>query len=222
MIASMASIGFAQNTGNKPEGPPIIDITNTPEATSQAKTFASPGPVIDGTKPFVATFTTNKGEIVVELATDTPDTVNSLAFLAAKNFYDGQAFFYLDHNYWAQTGDPACNPDLQQVCTGTGDAGYRVAVEVGKLKHVKWAVVAPSVQGSEDLVSGGQFRILFADDERLDGTETVFGMVVEGQDILESAAQFHLCTALTQETPGCQKDFSDALIIENVSVEPAG
>ncbi len=223
MIASMASVGLAQSGGgSKPEPAPIIDITNTPEATSQAKVFASPAPVVDGTLPFVATFSTNKGEIVIELATDTPETVNSLAFLAAKNFYDGQAFFFLDQQYWAQAGDPACNPELDQICTGTGDAGYPLPVEVGSLKHVKWAVVAPSKQGSEDIVSAGQFRILFADDSRLDGTETVFGTVVEGQDILESAANFHLCTALTQEEPGCQEDFTEAILIEDVVVEAAG
>lgn len=222
MIASMASVGLAtSSSGTKPPPPPIIDITNTPAATSQAKVFASPAPVIDGTKPYNATFKTNKGDIVVKLATDTPDTVNSLAFLAAKNFYDGQAFFYLDHEYWAQVGDPACNPDLEQVCTGTSDAGYKLPLEAGTLKHVKWAVVAPSVQGTADEVSGGQFRILFAEDSRLDGTETVFGTVIEGQSILENAATLHLCTALTQQEAGCAKDFTDAIIIEDVTVEPS-
>jgi cyclophilin family peptidyl-prolyl cis-trans isomerase len=233
MIASMASVGLATQGSTKPDPPPIIDITATPQATSQAKVFASPAPVIDGTKPYNATFKTNKGDIVVELATDTPETVNSLAFLAAKNFYDNQAFFYLDHNYWAQVGDPACNPELDQTCTGTGDAGYKVALENGEGsefaetvnplhgKHLKLSLVAPSLQGSEDLVASGQFRILFADDARLDGTETVFGMVIEGQSILENAATLHLCTALTQQESGCAEDFTDAIIIEDVVVAPS-
>ena len=177
--------------------------------------------MIDGTKAYNATFKTNKGDIVIKLATDTPETVNSLAFLAAKNFYDGQAFFYLDHSYWAQAGDPACNPDLDQTCTGTGDAGYKLPLEAGTLKHVKWAVVAPSVQGTADEVSGGQFRILFADDSRLDGTETVFGNVIAGQSILENAPTLHLCTALTQQESGCAEDFTDAIIIEDVVVAPS-
>lgn len=221
MIASMASVGLASQGSPNPEPPPIIDITATPVATSQAKIFASPAPVIDGTKPYNATFKTNKGDIVVKLATDTPETVNSLAFLAAKNFYNNQAFFYLDHTYWAQAGDPACNPDLDQTCTGTGDAGYKLPLEAGSQKHVKWALVAPSLQGSEDLVASGQFRVLFADDERLDGTETVFGMVVEGQSILENAPNLHLCTALTQQESGCAEDFTDAIIIEDVVVAPS-
>jgi cyclophilin family peptidyl-prolyl cis-trans isomerase len=221
MIASMASVGLATQGGTKPDPAPIIDITATPQATSQAKVFASPAPVIDGTKPYNATFKTNKGDIVVKLATDTPETVNSLAFLAAKNFYDNQAFFYLDHAYWAQVGDPACNPDLDQTCTGTGDAGYNLPLEAGTLKHVKFALVAPSLQGTADEVSGGQFRILFTDDARLDGTETVFGTVIAGQDILENAPNLHLCTALTQQEPGCAEDFTDAIIIEDVVVAPS-
>jgi cyclophilin family peptidyl-prolyl cis-trans isomerase len=222
MIASMASVGLAASSGGtKPTPPSPIDITATPQATSQAKVFASPAPVIDGTKPYVATFKTNKGDITIKLATDTPQAVNSLAFLAAKNFYDGQAFFYLDHAYWAQAGDPACVEGLQQACTGTSDAGYKLPLEAGSLKHVKWAVVAPSVQGAGDEVSGGQFRILFADDSRLDGTETVFGTVTGGQDILSNAPDLHYCTALTQQEAGCATDFSNAIIIQDVVVAPA-
>lgn len=221
MIASMAAVGFGLGGGTKPAPPPIIDITQTPGATSAAKTFSSPAPVIDGTKAYNATFKTNKGDIVIKLATDTPETVNSLAFLAAKNFYDGQAFFYLDHSFWAQAGDPACNPSLDTVCTGTSDAGYKLPVEAGSLQHVKWNVVAPLVQGAGDLVSGGQFRILFADDHRLDGQETVFGTVIAGQSVLEEAPNLHLCTALTQDQPGCAKDLSAAIIIQDVTLAPS-
>jgi cyclophilin family peptidyl-prolyl cis-trans isomerase len=221
MIASMASVAFINNSsGNEPDPPPIIDITNTPQATSQAKVFPSPARVVDGTKPYRATFKTSKGDIVIDLATDTKEAVNSLAFLAGKNFYDGQAFFYIDHRYWAQAGDPACNPELDQTCTGTGDAGYKLPVEGGTLKHVKWSVVAPAVQGGDSLVSAGQFRVLFADDPRLDGGETVFGTVVQGQDILESAPDFFLCSAVTQQIDNCSQDLSQALLIEDVVVEP--
>jgi cyclophilin family peptidyl-prolyl cis-trans isomerase len=220
MIASMAAVGFSAGQSQTPEPPPIIDVTITPAATSQAVNFASPAPVIDATKPYQATIKTNEGDIVIDLATDTPQTVNSLAFLAAKNFYDNQAFFYVDHNYVAQVGDPVCNPELQQICTGTGDAGYRVPTETGSLEHTKWNVVAPSIQGSDNEVSGGQFRILFADDHRLDGTETVFGTVVSGQDVLENAPNFLLCSALTQQSANCAKDLSGALVIEDVTVTP--
>jgi peptidyl-prolyl cis-trans isomerase B (cyclophilin B) len=221
MIVSMAAVGLGISQGKGNVTPPaIIDITPTPQASAAAKIFASPAPVIDATQPYNATLTTNKGDIVIKLATNTPQTVNSFAFLAAKGFYDNTAFFYLDHQYWAQGGDSECNPDGTTTCTGTGDAGYKIPVETTPAKHVTWAVVAPLVQGT-DLVSGGQFRILFKDDARLDGTETVFGTVTQGQDILQAQPDMKLCSALTQTVVGCDKDLSNALVIQHVTIAPA-
>jgi cyclophilin family peptidyl-prolyl cis-trans isomerase len=222
MIASMASVGLATQGGTKPDPPPIIDITATPQATSQAKVFPEgPSIVNDPELDYIATLRTNQGNIVIRLDKKAKAAVNSFHFLAGKNFYDNQAFFYVDHSYWAQAGDPACNPDLEQTCTGTGDAGYKLPTEASSIQHVAGAVVAPSVQGAADEVSGGQFRILFANDARLDGTETVFGTVIEGMSILENAATLHLCTALTQQESGCAEDFTDAIIIEDVVVAPS-
>jgi cyclophilin family peptidyl-prolyl cis-trans isomerase len=221
MIVSMAAVGLGVTQGSQnPTPPPIIDLTPTPQVSAAAKIFASPAPVIDASQPYVATITTNKGDISIKLAKDTPLTVNSFAFLAAKGYYDNTAFFYIDHQFWAQGGDYGCLPDGTTTCTGTGDAGYKIPVETTSAKHVKWAVVAPLVQGTED-VSGGQFRILFTDDSRLDGTETIFGTVVAGQAILEQQPDMRLCSALTQTVPGCDKDLSNALIIQHVVVAPA-
>ena len=221
MIVSMASVGLvSQNSGNNTVKPSPIDITATPVISAAPVNFASPAPVIDGNQPYVATLKTNKGDIEITLATDTPQAVNSFYFLQAKRFYDGAAFFYVDHDFWAQAGDPDCRTDSKATCTGTRDAGYRLPVETGALKHVKWSVVAPEVQGGGNQVSGGQFRILFTADERLDGRETVFGTVTRGQEILEQQSNFLLCTALTQTTPDCAKDLSAALVIESVLVEP--
>lgn len=221
MIASMASVGLvSQTSGNNVARPSPIDITATPVVSSAPVNFASPAPIIDGSDPYVATLTTNEGDIEITLATDTPQAVNSFAFLSAKGFFDGTAFFYIDHDYWAQAGDPDCRADAKSTCTGTRDAGYKLPIEGSGLKHVKFAVVAPEVQGGANQVSGGQFRILFTTDERLDGRETVFGMVTQGQDILEQHADFLLCTALTQSTTDCARDLSGALVIESVSVEP--
>jgi cyclophilin family peptidyl-prolyl cis-trans isomerase len=221
MIVSMASVGLvSSSSGSNTAKPSPIDITNTPVISAAPVNFASPAPVIDATKAYLAAVKTNAGDIEITLATDTPQTVNSFAFLAAKRFFDGAAFFYIDHDYWAQTGDPDCRSDSKATCTGTRDAGYKLPAEDGALKHVKWSVVAPQVQGGADQVSGGQFRILFATDERLDGKETVFGTVTKGQEILEQHADFLLCTALTQTTPDCVKDLSGALVIESVVVAP--
>jgi cyclophilin family peptidyl-prolyl cis-trans isomerase len=217
MIAGMASVGFINQTSGQIDPPPIIDQTVSPEATAQATVFESPAAVNDPSKDYVATIKTNKGDIVIELDKGAKESVNSFHFLASKNFYDGQAFFYVDDTYVAQAGDPACKEGLDQTCTGSGDASYRLDIEESSLNHVRGAVVAPAIQGTES-VSGGQFRILLADDSRLDGTETVFGEVTSGLDIFEG--DFFLCSALTQEVEGCAEDFANAVIIEDVLVEP--
>lgn len=222
MIASMAAVGFASTgsgTSNIQRSDPI-DLTPVPEVTPAVKNFPGPAPVVDGTKVHLITLETNAGDIVIETSPDAPQAVNSFAFLAAKNFYDGTAFFFLDHNYWAQAGDAACSLDSDTTCTGTADAGYKLPIENPEGKHVQWAVVAPSIQGT-DTVSGGQFRILFQADDRLNGRETVVGNVVEGQEILAEALDMKLCSALTQVTPDCQADLANALIIENVTIEEA-
>ncbi|MEO8457499.1 MAG: peptidylprolyl isomerase [Chloroflexota bacterium] len=221
MIVSMAAVGLSRNSSSGNVAPPSpIDVTETPVISAAPINFASPAQVIDGTKPYVATVKTNKGDITITLATDTPETVNSFKFLAAKGFYNDAAFFYVDHAYWAQAGDPDCRADSKTTCTGSNDGGYKLPIEGTALKHVKFAVVAPVVQGGEQ-VSGGQFRILFADDSRLDGKETVFGTVTGGQDVLQNAADFRLCTALTQAVPNCDTDIANTVIIQSVTVAPA-
>ncbi|MEO8039235.1 MAG: hypothetical protein ABI794_10730, partial [Betaproteobacteria bacterium] len=44
------------------------------------------------------------------------------------------AFFYVDHQYWAQGGDSECILDGITTCTGTGDAGYKVPIETTAAK----------------------------------------------------------------------------------------
>ena len=223
MIASMAAVGFGAgftgSSGN--EGAPIVDDPfASAEATPEADQWPEgPGPVLDASQPQIATITTNQGDIVIEFSTEAPEAVNSFAFLAAKNFYDGAAFFYVDKEYFAQAGDPTCAAESENICSGLGGPGYTLAVEDSGLAHEQWAVVAPSMGDGAPDVHGSQFRILYTTDERLDGAETVFGTVVEGQGILEALANFSVCSVSTASD--CQEDLTSALIIEDVKVQAA-
>ncbi|MCH7810666.1 MAG: peptidylprolyl isomerase, partial [Chloroflexi bacterium] len=113
MIASMGAIGFGNFGGSsttRTTAPIIID--STPQPTSDAQQWPEgPPPVIDATSAHIATLKTSDGDIVIALSTEAPQAVNSFAFLAAKNFYDGVAFFYVDQDYFTQTGDPTCTGD---------------------------------------------------------------------------------------------------------------
>jgi cyclophilin family peptidyl-prolyl cis-trans isomerase len=220
MIASMAAVGLVGFGSSSSTGVDPPDEVELPSATPFVKTYDGAAQTIDGTQPHVATIETNKGSIEVELATDAPLAVNSFAFLAGKGFYNGTTFFYVDHDYFAQAGDPTCSTDEDAVCSGIGGPGYTLPVEESSATHDQWAVVAPAVgAGEEAAVHGSQFRILYQADERLNGTETVFGKVVSGQEILESEPSLIPCSVV--DDSGCTEDMSSALVIESVTVRPA-
>lgn len=218
MIAGIAAVGLAPGS-NSPRNPPDIEEPVVAEETpGTAVTFDAPAPTIDESRPYVATIKTDKGDIRVELAMDAPETVNSFAFLAGNGFYNGTTFFYVDPQYWAQAGDPTCQADGEGVCSGSGGPGYSLKLESTREGHDRWAVVAPTLgQGGED-IHGSQFRILYEADPRLDGQETVFGKVVQGQEILEGLKALAPCGVVSTET--CDTDTSSALVIEEIIVEP--
>ena len=223
LIGGLAAVGLGGLSGSGHTPVPIVDIGETPQPTATPAGVRFPdGPVRDpeATQPHKAILVTNGGEIEIELFTDAPEAVNSFAFLAENGFYNGTFFFYVNRNFFAQAGDPACSVSEGSTCTGVGGPGYSLPVEDTTVGHERWAVVAPAVVEGEE-VHGSQFRILFNADERLDGKETVFGRVVAGQEILEDLSDFVPCSVT--ETDSCDPDLdvSSALLIEEVIVEPA-
>ncbi|MCH8815042.1 MAG: peptidylprolyl isomerase [Chloroflexi bacterium] len=218
MIASMAAVGLVGFSGSTNTPAPVFSDEDLPEPTPFVLTYPAPAQTIDGTQPHVATIETNMGTIEVELATDAPNAVNSFAFLAGKGFYDGTAFFFVN-DYFAQAGDPTCNLAEDAICSGVGGPGYILPREDSAGAHEQWAIVAPALGASGDDVHGSQFRVLYQDDLRLDGSETVFGTVTSGQEILESLGSFLPCSVAGGD--GCVDDLSSALVIETIEVRPA-
>jgi peptidyl-prolyl cis-trans isomerase B (cyclophilin B) len=218
MIASLGAVGFGAGFGSSAP-PPILDDELEPEATPATMVFDGPVPTIDTSVPHVAVIQTDQGEIEIELSTEAPAAVNSFAFLAAKGFYEGAAFFYVDQDFFAQVGDPTCAIDSETVCSGVGGPGYTLPLEETDLGHEPWTVVAPAIAEGGQEVHGSQFRILFDEDPRLDGVETVFGRVIRGQDILSAVGNFAPCSIVTTED--CAEDLSGTIIIESVTIQPA-
>jgi peptidyl-prolyl cis-trans isomerase B (cyclophilin B) len=88
-----------------------------------AKQWATPPEMeIDVTKRYVATMSTTKGDIEIELYPQhAPKTVNNFVFLARQGFYDGVVFHRVIAGFMAQGGDPTG--------TGRGGPGYKFADE---------------------------------------------------------------------------------------------
>jgi peptidyl-prolyl cis-trans isomerase B (cyclophilin B) len=221
MIASIAAVGLVPGGTGGRQGaePPPLDDEAVAEEEPGGMTFEAPAKTIDSSRPYLATIKTDKGDIKIELATTAaPETANSFAFLAGSGFYNGTLFFYVDKDYVTQAGDPTCRAGSESVCSGTGGPGYSLKLENAQAPREQWTVVAPTLaQGGED-VNGSQFRILLTNDQRSNVQETVFGKVIEGQNILEGLGDLVPCEVVIAEP--CDSDVSGALVIQDVIVEP--
>ena len=145
--------------------------------------------VIEGKDGVFAIMETSKGEIVFELHyKDTPLTVTNFVGLAegtldatkGKPFYDGLKFHRVISDFMIQGGDPKGN--------GTGGPGYRFEDEiVESLKHDGPGVLSMANAGAG--TNGSQFFITHVETPWLDGKHTVFGRVLEGQDVVNKIVQ---------------------------------
>jgi cyclophilin family peptidyl-prolyl cis-trans isomerase/protein-disulfide isomerase len=144
---------------------------------------SSPEMVIDPAKTYRATIVTEKGDIVLDLyPRDAPAAVNNFVFLARSGWYDGITFFYVVPGFLAQTGDPSD--------TGRGGPGYTIPDEhTNGLIFDRAGLVAMAHPAGVPDSAGSQFFITFGPlepAEEWNGQYTIFGLVIEGMDVVQS------------------------------------
>ncbi|MES3628880.1 MAG: peptidylprolyl isomerase [Longimonas sp.] len=146
---------------------------------SEDLTWSTPPDLtIDTEATYRVEIDTSKGTIVLTLYPEhAPMTVNNFVFLAEQGFYDGLSFHRVIDGFMIQGGDPEG--------TGRGGPGYTFDDEVqdNPLKH-ELGVISMANAGPD--TNGSQFFITRAAQSHLDGKHTVFGIVEEGQDVVDA------------------------------------
>jgi len=152
------------------------------------KRYARAEQVIDPTRRYLATISTDQGDIVIDLdPARAPVTVNNFVFLAREGFYNGLTFHRVVDDFVIQGGCPEGS--------GRGGPGYRFDDEpvVGE-----YGAGAVAMANSGPNTNGSQFFICTVDDRRkLAKSYNLFGQVVSGMDIVTSVGQGDVMRSVT-------------------------
>ncbi|MFH1421946.1 MAG: peptidylprolyl isomerase [Planctomycetota bacterium] len=131
-------------------------------------------------KEKTAVIETDFGKIVFKFFfSDAPKTCQNFIDLANKNFYDNLIFHRIIPGFVIQGGCPKGD--------GTGGPGYNVKAEFNSNKHRFGAV--SMARASHPDSAGCQFYICLSDLPSLDNQYTVFGQLLEGEDVVKKIGQ---------------------------------
>ena len=164
-------------------------------------------------QPVVATISTAKGNIVLELYPNVaPKTVSNFVNLAKDKFYDGTKFHRVISDFMIQGGDPL-SKDSDPSNDGTGGPGYKFQDEINPkalgmtdaeinvllAQGYTYDFTLPSMQVKVGTIAmanagpntnGSQFFIVTIEDQlHLNGKHTVFGKVTKGMDVVRKIQQ---------------------------------
>ena len=124
----------------------------------------------------IAVIETNMGMIKLKFYPDVaPNHCRNFIRLAKDGFYDNLIFHRVIKGFMIQGGCPQG--------TGMGGPGWNVDAEFSQRKHLKGTL--SMARSTDPNSAGSQFFICLEPQPGLDGKYTVFGQVIEGQDVVD-------------------------------------
>jgi peptidylprolyl isomerase len=164
--------------GEVAEAEEVIPAEGEAEEQAIVRTYDAPPPMtINPEHEYTATITTPRGDIRIRLFPEVaPQTVNNFVFLARNDFYDGLTWHRVIADFMVQGGDPAG--------TGTGGPGYSIPAEFSNELRFDQPGKVAMARSADPNSAGSQFFITTAPAPWLNGQYTIFGEVLEGQEIV--------------------------------------
>lgn len=137
---------------------------------------SAPANMLKTDKSYQAIIRTEKGDMKVQLfANAAPITVNNFIFLATQGYYDGTTFHRVIPDFMVQGGDPSGS--------GRGGPGYKFKDEFSpKHRFDRKGLLAMANAGPG--TNGSQFFITHVPTPHLNNRHTIFGEIVDGEDVL--------------------------------------
>jgi peptidylprolyl isomerase len=203
LVASSALYYFSSKKPMQQQAPEQV-ASSTPEPTQVS---------IPAEK--TVTFTTNKGDITLELFTDKmPITTGNFIKLAKEGYYTNTKFHRVIANFMVQGGDTLSKGDDTSKY-GTGGPGYNIQDEfVAGLSNVRGTISMANTGAPHS--GGSQFFINLVDNTGLDfdkppftSSHPVFGKVISGMDVVDAIAKVQTNSAGLP---------AEAIVIEAVEV----
>lgn len=186
------------------EKPPACQAAVPPPLRPMSFEGFEPQGIVPG-DVVIARVKTSCGEVVMELDTSYPETVNSFVFLARQGFYDGTVFHRILQGFVVQGGDPSA--------TGREDAGYEIADEYPP-EDYQYNVGVAAMANAGKNTTGSQFFWMLDDAPFLNPQYNVLGRITEGLEVLDLIAQIPTSLSPTGE----QSLPREALYIESVEI----
>lgn len=179
LLFALSTVAFAQPADPKddlPKQPGLYAIFNTSMGKITARLYEDKAP---GTVKF---FTA--------IATGTKATLNRTGQMEARPFYNGLTFHRVVKEFMIQAGDTKA--------TGNTPCGYNLRDELDKSLHFDRAGKLAIANTGKPNTGSCQFFITVGPAEFLDGHFTMFGEVVDGQDVADAISRV---PTLTTEKP---------------------